>query len=155
MMPSHKIKNTVFDLRFSSKSALLRENSSLGGFIKQRLMPVVDEVLSEHALEDHVIFIDKLKIDLGRIQFTDYQSWMERRLRKKLDSLLKSKIRNLHHSSGAPNRIVPLTMHNLRVIEHFLMTGTLPGSWNLKPGRSLEQRLQSATSKRPQLRAAA
>ncbi len=143
MMPSHKIKNTVFDLRFSSKSALLQENSSLGGFVQQRLMPVVDEVLSAHALEEHVIYLDKLKIDLGRIQFADYKGRMERRLRTKLDTLLKSKIRNLQHTSGAAERIVPLTKRNLQVIAHFLMTGTLPGSLNLKHGRGLEQRLQS------------
>jgi hypothetical protein len=106
-------------------------------------MPVVDEVLSEHALEDHVICIDKLKIDLGSIQFADYKGRMERRLRTKLDTLLKSKIRNLQQTSGAPQRIVPLTKRNLELIEHFLMTGTLPGSLNLKPGRGLEQRLQS------------
>ena len=143
MMPSHKIKNTVFDLGFRSKTSLLQENSSLGGFVKQSLMPVVDEVLTEHDLDDHVIYIDKLKIDLGSIQLGDFKSRIKRQLRTKLDTLLKSKIQDLHHTSGTQERIAPLTKRNLELIEHFLMTGTLPGPLNLKHGWSHDRRLQS------------
>jgi hypothetical protein len=150
MMPSHKIKNAVFDLRFRSKAALLQENASLGEFVKKSLMPAVDEVLSEHDLEDHVIHIDKIKIDLGSFQRVDFKHQMKSRLRIKLDSLLKSKIRNLPTASDAQERIIPLTKRNLELIEHFLMIGTLPGSLSPKqdwiPDRQLQLVLKQEQS---------
>ncbi len=143
MIPSHKIKNAVFDLRFSSKTALLQENSYLGGFVKQGLMPMVDTVLSKHDRDGSVICLDKLVIDLGRLRFSDYKSQMVHRLRAELDAILRSKIQHLQNSSDSRERIIPSTRRDLELITHFLLTGALPGPLNLKHGWSLDRRLQS------------
>ncbi len=149
MMPGHKIKKAVFDLRFNSKTAMLQENSSLGGFIKQDLMPVVDQVLTEHALQDHVICIDKLEIDLGRIRLNEYKSQMPSRLREELDRVLKSKIPNLHQHTGTQDGIVPLSKRNFELIERFLLTGSLSADLKLKDGWTLDRRLRMTLKQAP------
>ncbi len=149
-MPSHKIKNAVFDIRFGSRTVLLQENYSLGGFVKQGLMPVVDTVLSRHDRDGSVICIDQLVIDLGRLHYSDFKSQMARRLGAELDAILRSKIQHLKKSSNSRERIIPSTRRDLELIEHFLMTGTLPGSLSPKhywiPDRQLQLILKQEQS---------
>ncbi len=149
MTPNHKIKHAAFDLSFCSKTVLLQENALLGSFVTQKLLPVVDEVLSERALEDHVIHIDKLNINLGLIRLVDFQSRLARQLRRQLDSLLQGGTGNLAASSGAQARIVPLTRRRLDLVTHFLQTGSLPVTFDLAPGWPLDRCLKSVLEHEP------
>ena len=147
MTPGNKIKNATFDFRFTSRPDLLKENHCLGGFVSRSLVPVIDSVLSGHDRMDSVISIDKLTVDLGRVRFSDYKYQLPLKLKAELDRMLRTRIRNLPDSSNSREQIIPLTGRNLEIIKHFLMTGTLPASANLKRGSSLNQCLQQVMRK--------
>lgn len=148
MISSHKIKNAVFGIRFGSKAALLQEHASLSGLIMQDLMPVVNAVLSEHALADSVICIDKLEIDLGRIHTGDLRAAFKGRLRKVLDTTLKERIDNLKRSPSLKERIIPGPQRHLELIQHFLKTGTLPWTAKFESGGGIDCCLQSVVAHR-------
>ena len=122
---------------------MMREHASLGGLVKQDLMPVVNTVLSENALANSVICIDKLVIDLGRIHRREFKGAFKRRLREELDAALKGRIESIKRSPTSRERIIPGPKRHLELIQHFLTTGTLPWTVNFEAGDGLNRCLQS------------
>jgi hypothetical protein len=123
MQPHNSVNNLRFDFRFESKTILLKENTDLGRFVSQELVPVVDRVLCRQALDDRLVCLDQLELDLGIIPYSEYKSRLRKELRRKLDDHLRSTIATLQTGTNPMGRIVPLSIRDLQWTKHFLLTG--------------------------------
>ena len=95
MNKRHLIEEAVFDISFDSMQAAHEQETELSSFIRERLLPLADEIFGEFSQEGMVFRIDQLEIDLGDINYRCFQDEMESRFREKLKSIMRDKINSL------------------------------------------------------------
>jgi hypothetical protein len=95
----HTIDRSEFIMTYESRADAAESHHLLGQLAQNKLMPVVDEVLTSLCPEETIVKIDRIELDLGRIPYSTMAEDMERTLREKLKSLISAKIRDLTFES--------------------------------------------------------
>jgi hypothetical protein len=142
MLQKNIINRLIFDIRFDSGTDAFRREESLESFTCNRLMPVVDKVLSLHSANGALIRIGSLEVDLGDLSHEDFREKMPERLKERLDAAIREKLRSLKGSTSRQEGVFSRREANYRLIEYFLSTGTLPWTTDLKTDLSFSRLLQ-------------
>ena len=120
-MSRHLIDDMVFDIAFEGDDTELAGDERLGALLRERLLPVVGEVLDQHDDAQAVTSFDTLELDLGEIPGDDFAHEIVLRLRAALDDELKR--RQLAAPTRAPQ---PRRRTEAERLLGFLRTGRLP-----------------------------
>ncbi len=125
----HFVQKYVFDVNYDSEENAYKFQTQLADFIKEKIVALTDEVLSE-ATKGFLLSTDKLTLDLGEISFENY----ENEIYDKIKSQLADKISLLlsgHFTGSAQENVTFLSkeLSDLQVLDFFLRNGFLP--WNI------------------------
>lgn len=142
MTDRHVIEQAVFDFRFDSEEQALAQQAGLGMFIRDDLLPVIDEVFSAHAEPGTVFRFDSLEIDLGVVGYDSFRDELKDRLRDRLREALTAHLFSDEPTAGSslPARVAREEWE-WQQVSFFLERGYLP--WNAAPpdARKLEEML--------------
>ena len=124
----HLADTVLFDFAFDAPSTALERNAGLEGFIKRDLLAVVDEVFSEVVVAEQILHVSELAVDLGVVNYADYQETLPQKLRDKLTAALRE-IYLAAQRHPTPHRRLSSRRHSeYELIEYFLEKGRLPWS---------------------------
>jgi len=140
MTDRHVIEQAVFDFRFDSEEQALAQQAGLGAFIRDDLLPVIDEVFSAHTEPGVVFRFDSLEIDLGAVGYDSFRDELKDRLRDRLRKALTAHLFSDGPAAGDPSRErIAREEWEWRQVRFFLERGYLP--WNAAPpdARKLEE----------------
>ena len=65
--PPHRIRRAVFKLRCSDERAAFRARQQMEELFQQAILPLVEEAFDAYAPNGRVVTLDRLEIDLGRL----------------------------------------------------------------------------------------
>lgn len=134
MANRHTIGQAVFDISFDSRTAAIEQEAELGSYIRERLLPLADDIFNELAADGTVSKIDHLEIDLGDIAYADFQDEMADRFRDRLRSVLADKVEALAVAPGAHEFTLTPRQAELKQLWDFLATGR----WQAVPPSAAE-----------------
>lgn len=139
MEQQHKIEESVFDFHFDSEDVAFDQHLAIETLVKQRLLPVIDEVFTDMSASATVHRIETLEIDLGLVRAHEVQDELPRRLRERLRSLLQERLLGEPLEDAAPVQPLDPTALAWEQLQAFLRYGYLP--WQATPGhdQSIEQ----------------
>ena len=150
-MQSHIIKRQVLDLQVPSQKDSFELQTRVSNLYRNKIIPLMDTVLSQLSDSGEIHRIDSLEIDLGTIDTNDLEAQflakVEQQLRRRLTETIESSDREqtqqesfvqTNESQAAaipPRRLHPSSSHlkqpdstksQLEIFKHFIQTGTLP-----------------------------
>ena len=125
MVNHHVIENAVFDITFGSEDTALESQQELAGFLKDRLLSVVDRVFDELQFPGRVFRIDELEIDLGVVQANGYQEQMVSRLEERLRIVLVEKMGSIGAQPSPTENGFSGNGLGFEQLEYFLSHGRL------------------------------
>ncbi len=132
MEQQHKIEESVFDFHFDSEDVAFDQHLAIETLVKQRLLPVIDEVFTDMSASATVHRIETLEIDLGPVRTHEMQDELPRRLRERLRSLLQERLLGEPLEDAAPVQPLDPTALAWEQLQAFLRSGYLP--WQATPG---------------------
>src|SRR5512146_494598 len=91
----HIIEEVEFDISFDSMAAAIEHEQGLAAFIRERLLPLADEIFNELSDDGMVARIEQLEIDLGDIPCSGFRNEMESRFGEKIRAILLEKMQSL------------------------------------------------------------
>ena len=119
----HSLGKQTFAVHCDSESTALLLRSRLSECNRSLLIPVIERVLDECSLPGHHHRVEQLEVDLGNISLNELEELAPERLYRELKEALE---RALHRAAGTSTETEAVTQ--IRLIEHFLLSGTLPYS---------------------------
>ncbi|TPW09269.1 MAG: hypothetical protein FD130_2596 [Halothiobacillaceae bacterium] len=124
----HLADAVLFDFAFDAPSTALEDDAGLEEFIKRNLLEVVDEVFSAVVVDDQILQVSQLEVDLGVVNYADYQEALPQKLRDRLTTALHE-IYLAAQRHPTPHRRLSSRRHSeYELIEYFLEKGRLPWS---------------------------
>ena len=141
----HVIEEATFDVSFDAARVALRQEGLLPGLIRDRLLPLADEIFCGFSGDDTVLKLDSLELDLGDIPYPGFEYEIERRFKVKLASALdarKHALVKLPATEKAADAIAAFVQ--LAQLKDFLETGVLDGG-TLRSGIASIDQLLSAS----------
>ena len=147
MNNQHLIDQTVFDIACDSELLASELQAVLDSFVKKDLMTVVDDEFGQASVNDIEVRIDKLEIDLGNIQYSDYQNEMPKRLRDALKSRLSEMKQSLVSGKASNQGYVVKRGDEFDQLKFFLLHGYLPWYARIGTHAELENLLQRGLTK--------
>ena len=132
MNKPHTIDEVVFDISFDSTEIAREQEFELGAFIRNRLLPLADEIFCELSPEGMVSRIDLLEIDLGDMNYSGFREEMESRFREQFRAVLLDKIRSVMKSPSSVEGVFSKQKVERSQLEHFLETGRM--AWEANQG---------------------
>lgn len=156
--PTHHIRQVVFDLRYQDEATALRGRKQMEEAFYRAILPLLEEAFDTHAPNGQHYHLDRLEIDLGRINPNRLD---EAHIRRALVEALGSQVRaRPAAATGEPALATQLE----ETLVHFLEVGYWP--WHATPqrvaevevtvlalppveGRRLAQRLRPRLQRRP------
>jgi hypothetical protein len=150
MIASNLIHGLTFDVAFDGSA---ESGESLAEWLREALLPVIDEALEQHDRKGHVCRIERLEIDLGDVTREDADGELSRRLHAQLSAALEWSEAAVTESTVVAARQQDLGGQLLS----FLRSGRLP--WSVAADRhtaheQLLQRLLAAPQAKTVLQAA-
>jgi regulator of replication initiation timing len=136
----HIIEDAEFDISFDSMEIAREHEPGLADFIRERLLPLADEIFCELADDGMVARIDRLEIDLGAIRCSGFRDEMESRFREKLRALLLEKMRSLPATHSRVSR----QQAEFGQLEAFLESGRMPWHAERTAGETVDAMLEKA-----------
>jgi hypothetical protein len=127
-MEQHLVQKYTFDVGFDSESKSFEFQNQLAVFIKERIVDLTDTVLTEESLGQD-IGVEKLTIDLGNLPHDTFEKDFYLLLKSKLSDKLRLPLTGT--GTGLPEEQVEYISKyesNLKILEYFLIHGTLPWS---------------------------
>jgi hypothetical protein len=119
------IKRVVFELNCSDQAAAFGARARIPALVDDVVVPALDQVLSSFAPEGRTCQIDRIEIDLGRLNLDNFDA---AHLRETITAGLGRGLRSEDSAAESATASIAET------ISYFLTTGTLP--WHAA-GRSL------------------
>jgi hypothetical protein len=146
----HIVQKFVFDITYDSEENAYKFQTWLSDFIKEKIVPLTNEVLSE-TTRGYLVSTDQLTLDLGEISLAH----CEEEIYQKIRSQLYEKITLLlagHYTGNASEKITFLSKEHsdLQILDFFLQNGFLP--WNVHqevPSFSVKQLLLDLIEQHP------
>lgn len=138
----HIIEDAEFDISFDSVAAAREHEPGLADFIRERLLPLADEVFCELAEDGMVARIDRLEIDLGDVRSGGFRDEMESRFGEKLRSVLREKMRALATADAPAGSRIDRQQAERGRLESYLETGRMPWHADLATGEAADAMLR-------------
>jgi hypothetical protein len=132
----HVIEQAVFDIRFGSEEQAFAQQGDMGAYIRDGLLPVIDEVFTELSEPGLVFRFDRLEIDLGVVDYDSHRDEWKRRLREQLQSALAAGLVPVERVKGeALQGVITRRQSELQRLRFFLERGYMP--WHAEQPDSL------------------
>ena len=144
MNKQHIIEEVVFDISFDSTAVAREEESELASFIQNRLLPMADDIFSELSTDGMVSKIDRLEIDLGDINYSNFRGEMESRFRVKLEEILRNQIQLVMTTHSPIEGVVSRAQVECGHLERYLETGRMALNANQGVAGGTDEMLQRA-----------
>lgn len=150
MKLEHSIREQRFEIKVDSEALALALQPRLADVNRQYFLPLIERVLDELDVPGRRIRIGTLKVNLGRIPFASFAEVAAERLYRELRQALEEHLRGLEESSTAEDIWLSEEAARLELLEHYLLTGTLP-FWATRAATfSLEDLMQELAADAPQ-----
>jgi hypothetical protein len=130
----HLIDNALLDLTFDSSHTAEAFNRQAGSFVKQRLLPMVEQVFDSVSVPGKTITIDKLELDLGTISGNDYLDQLQSKLKTVLSQQLHDLLNGHDNGQNSQMHVISERTSQWQQLEHYLLRGFMP--WNFDQKRS-------------------
>ncbi|HEY0406181.1 MAG TPA: contractile injection system tape measure protein [Pyrinomonadaceae bacterium] len=122
----HSIREQRLEIEVASEALALALQPRLEDFNRRYFLPVIERVFDELAVPGRQIRIDKLKVNLGRIPYASFEQVAGERLYRELRQTLEELLLEMDESVAPENRWQSEEATRLELMEHYLLTGTLP-----------------------------
>jgi hypothetical protein len=145
---THQIRQQFLEVEFTGTEAEgLEIQRLLPELYYQKLLPAIEKAFDQSFPENQVLKIDRLEIDAGSINLDRINQEFAATVLAELLKVIQREIihQNVtHEKSIQDNHLAGSTAENLAdVLIYFLKTGSLPWSFRLKPGKTLEDALDA------------
>ena len=121
----HIVQKQIFDLTITDEQKVHEIANEVERIYNNYMIPLLDKIFSEHDIPGHIIRIDRLEIDLGRIDPGDIEFTLvkafEKALVRELTAILEVS-KSAATGSSVPE-IIPYTPARIELLEHFLKKG--------------------------------
>jgi|GEM_PF-3315670 len=127
----HKIQKQIIEIKISSQSEAYKIQEEISRIYHQRLLPLIDQICTQHAQPQTTYRISQLTLDLGTIPLQNLEEHLVTQLKKQLSETLNLKIQQnkLSPIKTPEFQEIPITQSQIEAITHFLLHGSLPW-WN-------------------------
>lgn len=133
-MGTHIINRQVIDLKVNSEKNAFSIQQRVREIYFEEVVPLLNEVMNGMTAEDEILYLDRLEIDLGILNFDHLHKEMMESLRHKISSQLKEQLRGSTASfpeaisSAGKSMAVRKTgkQSKLDLLRVFFLTGNLP-----------------------------
>ena len=132
-MPEHVIKRLTFSLQFPVRDQAVQLQHEVTDIYRRGIEPLLDERFSRLADADADYRIEKLELDLGRINPENLRNDMVERVARQLENIVED-------GRSCAAYLVPKQERQLDLFRHFIETGTSPW-WAGKLGKHELERL--------------
>ncbi|MDX6692884.1 MAG: hypothetical protein QOF02_487 [Blastocatellia bacterium] len=122
----HSIREQRLEIEVDSEALALALQPRLEDFNRRFFLPVIERVLDELAVPGRHVRIGKLKVNLGRIPFASFEETAAERLYRELRQTLEEHLRQLDEGYAPEERWPSEETSRLELLEHYLLSGTLP-----------------------------
>ncbi|HEX8956616.1 MAG TPA: contractile injection system tape measure protein, partial [Burkholderiaceae bacterium] len=131
MSRSHVIEEATFDVSFDTADKARQQEALLPAFIRDRLLPLADDIFCGLSGEDTILKLDRLELDLGDVPYQGFEDEIERRFKATLASALNDR---KHALAALPpaDRKNEAASPALTQLKDFLETGL----WQSEAGQS-------------------
>jgi Arc/MetJ-type ribon-helix-helix transcriptional regulator len=131
MSQRHTIHREIVELTVAHAATAERVSTAVSDVIRQAVTPLLERIFDELTPQAELIRIDRLELDLGRLDLASLQRELPARIAARLPAALKQSAalsnRPPPASSAQAGRTKPAAdAAALLVINHFVTTGTLP-----------------------------
>jgi|GEM_PF-1376676 len=109
---------------------------------KQKLPAIIDKVLREHGKEDLLLRLDKVVLQLGKIQASDFESQFLLKLEQELSFLFKNLNQDSQLDTALKKQQIPTAKTKFDSIVFFLKKGYLPWWESERTATSIDELLQ-------------
>jgi|GEM_PF-6608972 len=130
----HKLQACTFDITGNKPCVERSFQSELAHFVQKRLVSLIDDVCTACDLPGSVIKIDRLVLDLGEVDYVDYQFDIEQRLRDALQKELKNCIAGVQSSAV----VISHADEQFSAFMYYLEHGSFPWNAGLNPFVSID-----------------
>ena len=140
----HIIKRQLIELQVADTVAAQQYSDEFARLYRQRIVPMIGRYCDALSTPDSVQRIDKLELDIGRID----PQYFEQQLLQRIEQQLKQKFAELNGHQPAPSTAITSELKDrvsaqLELFEQFALTGSLPWWADLEQPELLEQVLQT------------
>lgn len=125
-MAQNSIRKQTLDILTRSETTALALHSRVGDFNRRRLLPAIERILEDFALPGRRVSIERLEIDLGSIPLDRFEEVALERLEHELRRVLARHLREGTGGDRAGVTIEPEDLTPLRLLDQYLVQGTLP-----------------------------
>ncbi|MCK9200416.1 MAG: contractile injection system tape measure protein [Gallionella sp.] len=143
----HIIEDAEFDISFDSMEIAREQEPGLADFIRERLLPLADEIFCELADGGTVVRIDRLELDLGDIRHAGFCDEMESRFGEKLRAFLKEKMQSLAATHSPLEGMIGRPQAARGQLEVFLETGRMPWHDHRATGDAVDAMLEQTLAR--------
>lgn len=143
----HRIRRAVFKLRFSDERSALGARRQVEELVQQAILPLVEEAFDAYAPNGRVLSVDRLEIDLGRL---DPDQPDLGQLRQAILAQLSRQLEESAVAPGAAQALPPPSVSTGETLLAFLETGRWPWHAASKSAGEVEAAVQALEPERAQ-----
>lgn len=135
------IEKQVFEISLASKENVHQLQNRISRLANDRLSARMEAYFNEVIPENQLLLIDQLSVDIGEVKWDDLEEEIEEKFMKALETELSAKLLQLSRPGAygtSPARSTSLLAGKSDLLEHFLLTGTLPWWSRSFSGTSME-----------------
>ncbi|KAA2239996.1 hypothetical protein F0L74_27850 [Chitinophaga agrisoli] len=126
----HIIRHYAFDVQFDTRARAYSLQNRISELFRQRLATDTEQLLERMVPENMIAVLDRLELDLGRIQLKDLEQELPVRLmdalEKALTGVLNSSVSGQQYQLSGPVNVKHGDDRLLDWLHHYLLTGSLP-----------------------------
>lgn len=126
MKSGHSIREERLEVEVDSETLALALQPRLADVNRQHFLPLIERVFDELDVPGRRIRIGTLRVDLGWIPFASFTEVAAERLYHELRRVLEEHLRGLNEGPTAEGVSLSDETAWLELLEHYLLTGTLP-----------------------------
>ncbi|MCP4694352.1 MAG: hypothetical protein GY859_40350 [Desulfobacterales bacterium] len=153
VMQRHVIEKQILELKLNSREDAFQIQNAVGALFRREVVPLIEAYCNQYSHADVIHRIDRLEIDIGKIDIRDLEKEFVEKVGSRLQEGLRKKIGKTDFTPGPPAPIRPTrtrTASNLELIAHFIRNGSLPWWAEKFNGRKLEKILARALDASPE-----
>ncbi len=145
----HKVAQWKWETNLDDREKSHRLQNLLSNLSQSSLKEELNRGLNSFCPMDHIWRIQKLELDLGKLEYGDLERELPQRFRESLNEALQELV--FHHKSPHKNivEIVTPLQSNIEALHCFLRLGTVPW-WFARNNMSLKQLLETLLREQPE-----
>ena len=128
---AHIIKQQVLEFSIGDQQRAKEMQDTLGNLCHKRITPLLDRVCQKYDQNGKVIRIEKLELDLGKVDFRQLEESLPQLIGNLFEEELSKRVMQLNSQLGMPlykDEVLVQSAANVEAVRHFLRLGVWPWS---------------------------